>query len=80
MLVQIYRYQYQQKYWLPEDIFISISWAFQSPELNRKEQEELQMLKASLLYGQDNQHVNFTFPDICNTAKLKDNRYQIVGR
>ena len=53
--------------------------AFQTQELNRKEQEELQMLKNGLTYDPENQRVNVTYPFKGDPSRLKDNRYQVVG-
>ena len=53
--------------------------AFQTQEMNRKEQEELQMMRDCLTYDQENQQVNVTYPFIGDASKLKDNRYQAVG-
>ena len=53
--------------------------AFQTQEVNRKEQEELQMMKNSLAYEKENQRIVVTYPFIGDANKLKDNKYQVVG-
>ena len=53
--------------------------AFQTQEVNRKEQEELQMMRNSLTYEKENQHVVVTYPFIGDANKLRDNKYQVVG-
>ena len=53
--------------------------AFQTQEVNRKEQEELQMMKNSLTYEKENQRVVVTYPFIGDANKLKENKYQVVG-
>ena len=52
--------------------------SYESQELNKKEQEELRLLRENIFHDVDNKCVRVSYPIIGDITKLKDNRYQVV--
>ena len=46
--------------------------------MNRKQQEELRLMKENVTHDADNKCVRVTYPIIGDITKLRDNRYQVV--
>ena len=52
--------------------------SFQTQEMNRKQQEELRLMKKNVVHDADKRCVRVTYPIIGDVSKLRDNRYQVV--
>ena len=52
--------------------------SFESQELNKKEQEELRLLRENMTHDAENKCVRVSYPIIGDISKLRDNRYQVV--